>query len=153
MVSDLEFKIINTFISFIFFIYYVFIQKYIINRYTEKTDKSQLFQVYWLDYNIIIFFLLSISILFTINLYINDQIDNINVNDNNILNIIFSKYFPFLFSTNFIVDIMLSIHLLLKILKIKKIKNKYYSIKDIRKYFSVLDFIVGYKDRFFHNSP
>ena len=145
MVSDLEFKIINTFISFIFFIYYAFIQKYIINRYTEKTDNSHLFQVYWLDYNIIIFFLFSISILFTINLYINDQIDNININDNNILNIIFNKYFPILFSSNFIVDIMLSIHLLLKILKIKKIKNKYYSIKDIRKYFKKANIMSHYK--------
>ena len=137
------FIIINIFISWIFFIYYVFLQKYLIKKYTEKTDNSKLFLVYWIDYNIIIFVLLLISILFTIHLIIYGE-EKSEINEYNILSIIFNKYFPLLFSTNFIIDIMLSFHLLLKIHKMKIIKNKYYSITDIHNFFKKINLMSHY---------
>ena len=137
------FIIINTFISLIFFIYYVFLQKYLIKKYTEKTDNSKLFLVYWIDYNIVILVLLLISILFTIHLFINGE-EKSEINGYIILSTIFNKYFPFIFSTNFIIDIMVSFHLLLKINKIKIIKNKYYGITEIHNFFKKINIMSHY---------
>ena len=140
------FKVINIFISLIFFIYYVFLQKYIINKFISQKANIKLFLIYWIDYNIIILSLVIISIFFTIISYLNiSNISNeIDEDIKNILLIIFDSYFPLFSSSNFIVDIILAFHLLLKINKMKIYKNRNYDITKIDKLFQKINIMSHY---------
>ena len=140
------FKVINIFISLIFFIYYFFLQKYIINKFISQKANIKLFLIYWIDYNIIILSLVIISIFFTIISYLNiSNISNeIDEDIKNILLIIFDSYFPLFSSSNFIVDIILAFHLLLKINKMKINKNRNYDITKIDKLFQKINIMSHY---------
>ena len=134
-------KVSNILISIIFLIYNVFIIKYVVALFTKQKSNNNLILVYWLDYIIIIFSLFIISILFTIDLYINDN----SKKASNVLVIDSDDFFPLLFESNFIIDILLSIQLLIKIRKMKKIKLKYLELIKMNKFIEKLDILSNYK--------
>ena len=134
-------KVSNILISIIFLIYNVFIIKYVVALFTKQKSNNNLILVYWLDYIIIIFSLFIISILFTIDLYINDN----SKKASNVLVIDSDDFFPLLFESNFIIDILLSIQLLIKIRKMKKIKLKYLDLIKMNKFIEKLDILSNYK--------
>ena len=126
----MSFYLFNIFISLIFFIYYGFIQKYILSIFINKKYNSKYYLVYWIDYNIMIFSLTIISIHSSINFLINN-----NIFENSAFLVILDKNFPFLFLSNLFVDIILSIQLLIKIKNMKISKKK---VNDIQ---SMIEFI------------
>ena len=136
------FKVINIIISSILLIYYCFLQKYVITKFTKAKPKNKLSLVYWLDYIFIIIFLLIISILYTINLYINEG----SISYPNKLLFYYDQFFPFLFQSNFIIDILIGFQLLFTIKKMKIKKHKHYNnIIKMNKFLQNLDIMNHYK--------
>lgn len=134
------FKMINLFISLIFFIYFLFLQIYLLTQYIKKNISNKLNLVYWIDYNIMILFLLLASIYITFDLYINGENDK----DLNSQVLYSNNYFPLLFESNLIVNIIISFQLLLKIKRMKT-KYKHFDIKKMKKFIKKVDIMNIYK--------
>ena len=134
------FKMINLFISLIFLIYFFFLQIYLLAQYIKKNISNKLNLVYWIDYNIMILFLLLASIYITFDLYINGENDK----DLNSQVLYSNNYFPLLFESNLIVNIILSFQLLLKIKRMKT-KYKHFDIKKMKKFIKKVDIMNIYK--------
>ena len=134
-------KVSNILISTVFFIYNVFIIRYVIALFKKQKSNNILILVYWLDYIIIILSLFIISILFTIYLYLNENLKEfikelIKGSDD---------FFPLLFESNFLIDILLSIQLLIKIKKMKINKHKHFDLVKMNKYIEKIDIMSNYK--------
>lgn len=136
-------KTINIIICLVFIFYYLFLQKYVISKFFCKKSRSEYILIYWIDYIITVLVLVLISIFFSINLYINDKSEENNIEK--ILTIIFDEYFPFFFASNFIMDIILSLDLLLKIKKIKINKGKKFHIAYMNKFIKKINIMSHYR--------
>ena len=135
------FQVINIFISTIFFIYCFFLLKYITTKFLKKKRNSKLSLVYWIDYCFIIFCLFIISIIYTINLFLKEG----NKNGHNILFFNYDQFFPLLFESNFIIDVIIAFQLLVKIKKMKINKHIYHSNIKMNKYIQKVDIMNHYK--------
>ena len=137
-------RIVNLFISLIFFIYYIFLQKYTITKFCKKS-KTNFYLVYWIDYIIVILSLFILSILCNISLLYFNKGNN-NNDEEYIYIVLFNEYFPLFFSSNFITDIILSFQLMIKIKKIKISNKKLHDdIVKLKKKFKKLDILSHYK--------
>ena len=139
------FKIINIITCLIFIFYYLFLQKYLISKFFCKNSRSEYILIYWIDYIITVLILVLISISFSINLYINDNNKSERNNLKKLLTLIFDEYFPFFFESNFIMDIILSLDLLLKIKKIKINKGKKFKISYMNKFIKKINIMSHYR--------
>ena len=141
------FKIINIITCLIIIFYYLFLQQYVISIFFCKKSRSKYILIYWIDYIIIVLALTLISILFTIKLFINDNNELEKNNFEKILTLIFDEYFPFFFGTNFIMDIILSLDLLIKIkkIKIKNNKGKKFNIAYMNKFIKNINILSHYR--------
>ena len=139
------FKIINIITCLIFIFYYLFLQKYVISKFLCKNSRSEYILIYWIDYIIIVLGLTLISIFLSINLFINDNNESEEKRLGNILILIFDEYFPFFFASNFIMDIILSFDLLLKIKKIKINKDKKFDIAYMNKFIKKINIMNHYR--------
>ena len=136
------FKILNIIISLVFFIYYIFLQKYLLNIFCcKKTTKFSL--VYWIDYIINILSLTIISLMFTSNFYINKDNEK-KILDNNFFTIIFDDYFPLFFLSNFIMNIIISFQIIVKIKKMKISQNEKYDISKMNKFINKINIMSHY---------
>ena len=133
-------KVANILISTIFFIYNAFIIKYVISLFQKQKSNNYLILVYWLDYIINILSLFIISILFTI--------DNFKENREEVADILVidsDSFFPLLYESNFIIDMLLSIQLLIKIKKMKINKIKHFDLIKMNKFIEKVDIMCNYK--------